>query len=48
MIASALVAQSNLQQALRDDVGAHWIYDDLTAATAKARAESKPILALFR
>ena len=29
-------------------VAAHWIYDDVPAAFAKARESGKPILALFR
>jgi hypothetical protein len=43
-----LYAQSDLQEALKDNVGAHWIYDDYNQAVAQAKAANKPILALFR
>ncbi len=41
-------AQTQLQDSLRDSVGAHWIYDDFAKATAEARSTGKPMLALFR
>jgi hypothetical protein len=44
-----LHAQTALQKALKDtDVGDHWIYDDLGAGFARARATGKPLLVLFR
>ncbi len=43
-----LYAQSDLQQALKDSVGEHWIYDDLSKAVMQAKAANKPVLALFR
>ncbi len=47
LFASAAEAQNQLKP--QDiEVGAHWIYDDVPAAFAKAKATGKPILALFR
>ena len=31
-----------------EDPGERWIYDDFDAAAARAKAEKKPIFALFR
>lgn len=47
----ALAAQDGnleLKKALKDNVGAEWIYDDLDAAKALAKKTGKPILAFFR
>ena len=43
-----LHAQSNLRDALKDSVGAHWIYDDFAQATARAKQTGQPLLVLFR
>lgn len=32
----------------RDDLSALWIYDDIPAGFARARAENKPLLIVFR
>ncbi len=37
-----------LKQALKDDVGAGWIYDDLAAGFAQAKKSNKPMLVVFR
>jgi len=43
-----LLAQSDLQEALKDTVGAHWIYDDFAQARARAKQTGQPLLVLFR
>ena len=41
-------AQSDLRDALKDSVGAHWIYDDFAQARARAKQTGQPLLVLFR
>jgi hypothetical protein len=48
LVAAGLRAQVPLKQALKDEVAAHWIYDDWGRAVEVAKAEKKPILALLR
>ena len=49
ILASAgLQAQSDLRDALKDNVGAHWVYDDFQQAKARAKETGKPLLVLFR
>ena len=43
-----LHAQSDLRDALKDSVGAHWIYDDFAQAKARAKQTGQPLLVLFR
>jgi hypothetical protein len=43
-----LHAQSDLHDALKDSVGAHWIYDDFAQAKARAKQTGQPLLVLFR
>jgi hypothetical protein len=41
--------KEELRKALKDlDLVGEWIYDDLDAGLAKARASGKPVLAVFR
>jgi hypothetical protein len=48
-LAPGLRAQADLQRNLKDtNVGKHWIYNDLKAGTAQARATGKPLLVVFR
>ena len=44
----SLHAQSDLRDALKDSVGAHWIYDDFPQAMARAKQTGQPLLVLFR
>jgi len=44
----SLPAQSDLRDALKDDVGDHWIYDDYPAAVTRAKQTGRPLLVLFR
>lgn len=42
-------AAQTLRNALEDaEVGDHWIYNDLDAGIARAKAESKPLFVVFR
>jgi hypothetical protein len=41
-------AQSDLRDALKDSVGAHWIYDDFPQAQARAKQSGQPLLVVFR
>ncbi len=41
-------AQTDLRDALKDSVGAHWVYDDFQQAKARAKQTGKPLLVLFR
>jgi hypothetical protein len=43
-----LHAQADLRDALKDSVGAHWIYDDFAQAKARAKQTGQPLLVLFR
>lgn len=43
-----LSAQSELREALKDNVGGHWIYDDFKQAQARAKETGQPLLVLFR
>ena len=43
-----LHAQADLREALKDNVGGHWIYDDFKQAQARAKETGKPLLVLFR
>jgi len=48
-LAPSASAQNPLQTSLQDtDIAPHWIYDDLPRAIVQAKAENKPILAVFR
>ncbi len=45
----ALLAQPDLQRQLKDEnIGSHWIYDDIAKGFAQAKAGGKPLLVLFR
>lgn len=45
----AASAQDDLKKNLKDNnVAEHWIYDDIAAGFAAARASSKPLLVTFR
>ncbi|MBI4664691.1 MAG: hypothetical protein HY735_38370 [Verrucomicrobia bacterium] len=46
--ASLLRAQTDLRDALKDNVESHWIYDDFQLAKARAKETGKPLLVLFR
>ena len=43
-----LLAQSDLRDALKDNVGAQWIYDDFQQAKSRAKQTGQPLLVLFR
>ena len=43
-----LLAQSDLRDALKDNVSTHWIYDDFQQAKARAQQTGQPLLVLFR
>ena len=45
---SWLLAQSDLRDALKDNVGAHWVYDDFQQAKSRAKLTGQPLLVLFR
>jgi hypothetical protein len=45
----AAQAQNDLRKNLKDtNVAEHWIYDDITAGFAEAKATGKPLLVTFR
>jgi hypothetical protein len=45
----AASAQDDLKKNLKDNnVAEHWIYDDIAAGFAEARASGKPLLVAFR
>lgn len=41
-------AQTDLRDALKDNVESHWVYDDFQHARARAQETGKPLLVLFR
>jgi hypothetical protein len=43
-----LHAQTGLHDALKDSVGAHWVYDDFPMARARAKQTGQPLLVVFR
>jgi len=45
---TVLHAQTDLRDALKDNVESHWIYDDFQQARARAKETGKPLLVLFR
>ena len=45
---TGLLAQSDLRDALKDNVGAHWVYDDFQQAKERAKLTGQPLLVLFR